>query len=57
MSSNSVEIMRLVKEKGACQIQWEMARKLDSKFMKQSVRDDFFIPKSKISSIFEEKFA
>lgn len=40
-------INQLVKENSASHVEWEKAKELDSKFMKQSLRDDFFIPKSK----------
>ena len=51
MSSDSVEIVRLVKENGASHVEWEKVKNLDAKFMKQSLREDFFIPKSNFSFI------
>ena len=49
-SEESVEIIRLVKENDASQVEWEKAKNLDAKFMKQSLREDYFIPKSKYSN-------
>lgn len=40
-------INQLVKENGASQVEWEKAKEMDKKFLKQSLRNDFFIPKSK----------
>lgn len=44
---DSVEIIRVVKENAASLTEWEKAKNLDAKFMKQSLREDFHIPKSK----------
>lgn len=46
-ASDSVDIIRLVNENSTCQTEWNRAKSLDLKFMKESRRKDFNLPKSK----------
>lgn len=45
--SESLEILRIVKENSSSHAEWQNANDLDKEFMKSSLREDFLLPKSK----------
>lgn len=51
--SQSLEILRIVKENSACHEEWRNSNKLDEEFMKDSLREEFLLPTSKESNVFK----